>query len=193
MISLLIYNKHMIDIYEILNLFNSLSPNLKFSLEVQTNSRLNYLELTLFNNHNGISHDVYRKPTTTDTIIPMDSYHLFEEKIAAIRYFADRINTYELSKDKKRTEIKTVKYMLRSNSYDASLLDKMIKEQGSKKHIRQQSPEHPKPKWEKFTYVGNLTRTITMLFLHSQVKIAFTTNNKLTKILRNNTTEKDNK
>ena len=142
---LLIYNKHIIDIYEILNLFNSLSPNLKFSLEVETNNRLNYLDLTLINNHNGISHDIYRKPTATDTIIPMDSCHPLEQKMAAIRYFADRINTYELSKDKKQTEINTVKYVLRNNSYDASLLDKMIKEQGSKKHIRQQSLEHPKP------------------------------------------------
>ena len=99
---LLIYNKHIIDIHETLNLFNSLTPNLKLSLEVETNNRLNYLDLTLINNHNGISHDIYRKPTTTDTIIPMDSCHPLEQKMAAIRYFADRINTYELSKDKNK-------------------------------------------------------------------------------------------
>ena len=51
--------------------------------------------------------------------------------MAAIRYFADRINTYELSKDKKQTEIDTVKYMLRNNSYDVSLLDKMINQESS--------------------------------------------------------------
>ena len=123
----------------------------------------------------------------------MDSCHPLEQKMAAIRYFADRINTYEFSKDSKQTEIDIVKYMLRNNSYDVSLLDKMIKEQGMKKHIRQQSPEHQKPKWAKFTYVGNVTRTITKLFRHSQVKIAFTTNNNLTKILRNNTTVEENK
>ena len=118
---------------------------MKFSLEVETNNRLNYLDLTLTKNQNGISHDIYRKPTTTDTIIPMDSCHPLEQKMATIRYFADRINTYELSKDKKQTEIDTVKYMLRNNSYDVSFLDKMIKVQGMEKHFRQQSPEHPKP------------------------------------------------
>ena len=74
-------------------------------------------------------------------------------------------------------------------SYDVSILDKMIKEQGMEKHIRQQSPEHPKLKWAKFTYVGNETRIITKLFRHSQVKVAFTTNNKLIKILRHNITD----
>ena len=147
----------------------------------------------LTKNKNGISHDIYRKPTTTDTIIPTDSCHPLEQKMATIRYFADRINTYELSEDKKQTEIDTVKYMLRTNSYDVSLLDKMTKEQGMKKYIHQQSPEHPKPKWAKFTYVGNVTRTITKLFRHSQVKTAFTTKNNLIKILRNNSTEEDNK
>jgi hypothetical protein len=100
---LLIYNKNIIDIDEILTLFNSLSPSLKFSLEVEKNNRLNYLDLTLIKNQNGISHDIYRKPTTTDTIIPMDSCHPLEQKMAAIRYFTDGINTYELSKDKKQT------------------------------------------------------------------------------------------
>ena len=38
---LLIYNKHIIDINETLTLFNSISPNLKFSLEVQTNNSRN--------------------------------------------------------------------------------------------------------------------------------------------------------
>ena len=123
----------------------------------------------------------------------MDSCHPLEQKMATIRYFADRINTYELSKDKKQTVIDTIKYMLRNNSYDVSILDKMMKEQGMEKHIRQQSPEHPKPKWAKFTYTGNVTRTITKLFRHSPVKMAFTTKNNLIKILQNNTTEEDNK
>ena len=70
----------------------------------------------------------------------MDSCHPLEQKMATIRYFADRINTYELSKDKKQTVIDTIKYMLRNNSYDVSILDKMMKEQGMEKHIRQQSP-----------------------------------------------------
>ena len=190
---LLIYNKHIIDINEILTLFNSVSPSLKFSLEVETNNSLNYLDLTLIKNPNAISYDIYRKPTATDTIITRDYCHPIEKKMAAIGYFANRINTYELSNDSKQTEIDTIKHNLRNNSYDVSLLDKMIKEEYMRKHIRQQSPEHPKLKWAKFTYVGNETRIITKLFRHSQVKVAFTTNNKLIKILRHNITDEENK
>ena len=151
------------------------------------------MDLTLIKNPNGISYEIYRKPTATDTIIPRDSCHPPEQKMAAIMYFANRINTYELSNDSKQIEIDTIKQILHNNSYDVSVLDKMIKENGMRKHIHQQSPERPKPKWAKFTYVGNETRIITKLFRHSQVKVAFTTNNNLLNILQHNNTDVRNK
>ena len=77
---LLIYNKHIIDINDTVTLFNNLSPNLKFSLEIETNNRLNYLDLTVTKDRNGFSYEIYRKPTATDTIIPNGSCHPSEQK-----------------------------------------------------------------------------------------------------------------
>ena len=41
----------------------------------------------------------------------------------------------------------------------------------------------PRTKWAKFTYVGRQTRTITKLFKNTSLKIAFTTDNTISKIL----------
>ena len=190
---LLIYNEYLIDINEILTSFNSLSHNLKFSLELEADNRLNYLDLTLVKNPNGFSYDIYRKPTATETIIPRDSCHPREHKMAAIRYFVNRVNTYDLSNKSKRSEMDTIEHILRSNSYDVSLLDKMIRKEARKKPNQQQTPEHLKQKWARFTYIGSETRMITKLFRHYQVKVAFTTNNNLNKLLRINIADEANK
>jgi len=108
--------------YKVLALFNSLSPNLKFSLELQVDDRLNYLDLTLVKNGTGFSYDIYRKPTATDAIIPRDSCHPYEHKMAAVRYFIDRINTYDLSTSSKQAEIDTVKHILRSHNRPYGIL-----------------------------------------------------------------------
>ena len=147
----------------------------------------------MIKNPNGFSYDIYRKPTATDTIIPRDSCHPLEHKMAAVRYFVNRINTYGLSNNSKQAEIDTIKHILRNNSYEVSLLDKMIRKEGMRKPNQQQTPEHPKQKWARFTYVGSETRIIIKLFRHTQVKVAYTTNNNLNKLLRNNITNEENK
>jgi len=37
--------------------------------------------------------EIYRKPTTTDIIIPNDSCHPKEHKTAAVRYYYNRMKT----------------------------------------------------------------------------------------------------
>ena len=166
---------------------------MKFSLELEADNRLNYLDLTLIKNPNGLSFDIYRKPTATDTIIPMDSCHPREQKMAAVRYFVNRINTYGLSNNSKQAEIDTIKHILHNNLYEVSILDKMIRKEEKRNTNQQQTPEHPKQKWARFTYVGSETRLITKLFRYTQVKVAYTTNNNLNKLLRNNVTNEADK
>jgi hypothetical protein len=48
-------------------------------------------------------------------------------------------------------------------------------------------------KWVKFTYIGKETRFITKLFKNTHLKVAYTTNNNLGKLLDTQKTEKINK
>jgi hypothetical protein len=41
-----------------------------------------------------ISFDINRKPTSTDTTIPYDSYHSLEQQLAAVRYMKNRNETH---------------------------------------------------------------------------------------------------
>jgi len=81
-----VYNKIDTDIDLLLEQFNNILPTVKFSIEKETNNSINFLDITIRKNHDNISFSVYRKPTTTDTIILKDSCHPQEHKQAAIRY-----------------------------------------------------------------------------------------------------------
>ena len=89
---------------EVQNSFNNVTLNLNFTLEREKDKKLNFLDLTITRPANKLSFDIYRKHTTTDTIIPYNSCHPSEHKLAAVRYYVNRINTYDLdrAKDKEK-------------------------------------------------------------------------------------------
>ena len=90
---LLVYNEECTDINEIYDSFNSLAPTIKFTLTKESDNQINFLDLTIHNSNNSLSSNIYRKPTTTDIIIPYDSCHPPAHKNAAIRHMVNRLNT----------------------------------------------------------------------------------------------------
>ena len=136
-----------VDIKEILILFNNLTQYLNFTLELEKDSKLNFLDISLTKTSNRISYDIYRKPTTTDTVIPNDSYHPREHKLAAIRYFLNRAHTYDLDTENKQTELDTIKLTVQNNGHEASILENVNCANPRQKDLCNK-------KWAKFTYVG---------------------------------------
>jgi hypothetical protein len=49
---------------------------MNFTIEEEKENKINFLDITILKENNNFSFDVYRKPTTTDTIIPNVSCHL---------------------------------------------------------------------------------------------------------------------
>jgi hypothetical protein len=76
-----------------------------FTLETEQNIFINFLDITIENCVNNSGHQlnfsVHRKPSTTEWIVPYSSCHLEVQKMAAIRYFNNRIDVYDLHPRKK--------------------------------------------------------------------------------------------
>jgi hypothetical protein len=70
-------------------------------MEQQTQNKFNYLDLTITNNENELSFEVYRKPTSTDLILHNTSCHPYEHKKSALNYLYNRVNTYKFTKENK--------------------------------------------------------------------------------------------
>jgi hypothetical protein len=99
---LIIYNENCTNIEEVHKLFNTITPDLKFTLEQEKDKILNFLDITITRTESQLTFDIFRMPTTTHTIIPRGSCHLLEHKIAAMRYYITRIDTYLLDQEKSK-------------------------------------------------------------------------------------------
>ena len=154
---LIVYDKNTSNIHDITEDFNNITPELKFTLERETNHQINYLDITIQRTQSGFSTNIYRKPTTTDSIIPNDSCHPTGHKMAAIHYLYNRMKTYQLSKSKEKQEENTIIQILSNNKYDPSILDKI-------KHKKEKPKQNDKNhRWAKFTYTGRENLFITKI------------------------------
>jgi hypothetical protein len=174
---LIIYNEEHTNILDTLNDFNLIHPNIQYTIEMQTDNKLNYLDITIENNNGRFTFNIYRKPTTTDLIIPYNSCHPTEHKLAAIRYMTNRKNTYPISTEYKQNETQIINTILHNNGYTTEIL------KHKKKKQKNTIPNETR-KWSTFTYVGKETRVITRLFRNTNIHIAYKTNNTLQKHLQ---------
>jgi hypothetical protein len=110
-------------------------------------------------------------------IIPYESCHPAEHKLAAIRYLNNRKDTYPIPTEHKQEEIKVVNTLMRNNGYTTP----------TSKHNavnkRNILPTDTR-KWATLTYVGKERRVIAKLFRNSNIRIAYKTNNTLQKHLQ---------
>ena len=102
---------------------------MQFSIEKETNICISFLDITIHKNHDSLSFSVYRKPTTTDTIIPKDSCYPIQHKDAAIRYLVNRMDNYLLDKAAKEQEHGTIRQIVGNNKYSPSHVDDKIDRQ----------------------------------------------------------------
>ena len=72
---LILHKETTTNIHEILDKFNNISPTLTFTMETENDSIINFSDITIQKKDHRINFNIYRKPTTTDTIIPYNSYH----------------------------------------------------------------------------------------------------------------------
>ena len=152
-------------------------------MEREEDRKINFLDLTITRTENGLSYDIYRKHTATDTIIPHDSCHPLEHKMAALRYYVNKIETYNLDQTKRQKEMDIVTQIIKNNKYETQTLNRICS-----KRVKQEQ-EKRKKKRDRFTYMGNETRYIKKLLKNIDVKISYTTNNNLGKFLTTRTNQ----
>ena len=100
---IIIYNNP-IDIGdEILNKFNTIHNNIKFTIEREENNLINFLDITIqkvkFHNNFKLNFNIYRKPTTSKLSINYNSFHPTDHKLANFRFLLNRLNNIPVSKN----------------------------------------------------------------------------------------------
>lgn len=107
---------------------NNLHKHLQFKSTEEENNTISFLDLLINRNHNGLSINIYRKPTTTDTTIHFNSDHPIQHKLVAYRYLLNRLHQLQLSQDQKQQEMNTIHQIARKNGYSTTIIDKHHKQ-----------------------------------------------------------------
>jgi hypothetical protein len=176
---LIIYNTHITNIDDILNKFNSIHHKIKFTIEKEENSKINFLDLSISRISNRMELAIYRKPTTTDLIIHNDSCHPLEHKKNAINYLLNRINQYPITSKNKKEEESIINVILNNNN-PINIKQRFQVNKNKKKKRK----EGKKKKWVTFTFLGPETRIITKIFKNTDIAIPYRTRNNITHVLK---------
>jgi hypothetical protein len=86
------------------------------------------------------------------------------------------MNNYQLPSDKIQKEDNLVQQILHNNGYDTPIRKTACT---NYKH----KPSIAKTQWSKFTYVGKETRAITKVFKNTKLRVTYSMNNTLKKLL----------
>ena len=172
---LLAYDNTVTDIHDVLQDFNKAAQPMSFTIEKEENNQINFLDITIKKGNQSLRYDIYRKPTSTNIIIPSESNHPIEHKISAIRYLQNRNETYATSTQSKQKEQQIIQQILQTNYYNPNTKPKQ-------KHKTQNTDAQHMNKI-KMDKKGKETRLITKLFKKTNIGIAYTTKDNLRHLL----------
>jgi hypothetical protein len=115
---LVVYDKTVTNIDEVLDSFNRITPTINFTIEKERENTINFLDIAIGKEQDKLNVYIYRKHTATDSIIPFDFCQPIEYKMAVVRYLTNRMNKYHLSTASIDEERKIIKHILQVNKYD---------------------------------------------------------------------------
>ena len=99
------------------NHLNSINPYLQFTIELEENRRLPFLDTVTIRSNGKVVVDIYRKPTHTDKYLHYDSHHPMQHKLSVLNTLLDRAEKIPSSNKGKLRERKHVSKVLRDNGY----------------------------------------------------------------------------
>lgn len=120
---LLIINKKQLP--TILNIFNSIHPRIQFTLEIETNKCINYLDMTIINNNNSLSTKWFKKEISSNRFLNFYSNHPPHMKTNSVKNLINK--SFALTDPIYHNELKTtLTTILKENLYPLSFYNKFF-------------------------------------------------------------------
>lgn len=163
------------------NFLNSIHRNIKFTLEVEDNNSINFLDLNIMKKDNRLKFNIYRKPTMTDQTIHASSHHPQSQKYAAYNSYVHRLLTIPMDQVDYNNEVTTIKHIAVANGYDSSIVDGLI----HKHKLRNTNDVGPRQTYVVTNYGTKLSYTLRNELKKHNINVAFKTSDKLDRLVRN--------
>jgi hypothetical protein len=192
---LLLWSGNKDQLNDFLAIINSVHPKIKFTLEIENNKSISFLDLTITNVNNRHHFAIYRKPSHTGVIIHESSFHPLHHKLAALNSFINRAIDIPLTVEARESEFKIIKQIAQTYNISLKIVDKLI----NKKLLRNLAANVYLPfnhtltnlinnnkKYFSLTFNGPISYKIQRIFSRHNITIAFKSRDTLGTLFVNN-------
>lgn len=114
------------DTQQILLEINQIHPSISFTLELENNNCINFLDLTLQKTSTKLEFSIFRKSTQTDHLLPPSSNHPFQQKMAALYCYTHRLLNIPMSDTNFNNELNILKQIAVNNEFNPNIVNKLI-------------------------------------------------------------------
>ena len=168
----------------------SIRINLKFSTEVENEYSLPFLDLKIIRNNvdNKLRFEIFRKPTATYHLIPYDSSHPTQHKIAAFYNLFHRLLSAPLNKENFTKECEYILRLAMVNGFPLKLIQNIFHKVNNKlslKRLTQLSQTNKEYTYFSVPYIPTLSFRLQRILNKHNIKLTFTTSNTLASIFAN--------
>lgn len=157
---------------EVLNYFNAYHPKLKFTIEIEENNKINFLDMTIHHDKNTIKTQWYTKKTWSGRYLNYYSNNPMSQKKSVIMGLADRAMNLSDTIYKKAA-IKKAKDILIKNSYPIKLINSIFTSR-SKKLNNNTVPLQTKKKLDNYVslpYIQDLSEKLQKLLQKHNINV----------------------
>ncbi|KAJ4430702.1 hypothetical protein ANN_19293 [Periplaneta americana] len=151
---------------------NSQRPQIQFTMEVETNGKLPFLDILISRNNGSLGHAVYRKPTHTNLYLNANSLHHKAQQMGILNTLAHRAVSIS-DPEQLDTEFQHLKLTLQQNGYLAKDITASLNRARHKKQQQQpimDSLEAEKPATACLPFTGKLSGKISRLLHKHGIK-----------------------
>ena len=109
-----------------LEVLNGKEPTIKFTHEVEEDSKLPFLEVVVIRKEGALEFEIYRKSTHGDLYINKNSFNPPSHKLAAFNSMIYRMRKVPMSKENLEKERETILKIAEKNGYERNEIEKLM-------------------------------------------------------------------
>lgn len=170
-----ILKKHHIN--EALTILNSYHEKIQFTLEVEEEQKLPFLDLIVHRDKDNLKFGIYRKPTSTETYINNRAFNHRPHKLAAFNFMLHRTNSIPLNETDYKIEIEKILEIAEKNSFNKGEIKKLnekVKQRTLNKETSKLNIEKAEMRFKKFSYHPKYAPAFRRIFEKFNIKLSFT-------------------
>lgn len=154
-----------------------MNTSIQFTMELEEDGRLPFLDVLVEKKDHRLGHAVYRKPTHTDRYLHANSHHHPAQKEGVINTLLNRAELLSepTNLPKERRHLRTA---FRKNGYEPQMFDKVLRKRNRQRSRIKREPEETRGQTT-LPYVKGTSEKIARILKRHKIRTTYSTDRKM--------------